>query len=194
MNTFNEIIEVGDTIGSLKYLEGTKGVVVKIEDGKYFIGKKAHEHYTFAKARLISKSVKQDIVGYELLKDLPGIPAGTKSTLRQGGCYFTHSIEGSINFKEQQLQDTTWFKPIYKAKEVVVKISGGREVTVADNNIKMIGGSFDLFHFNSVRDFIINGNMIVNGFSIKHHSVTVGCQEFTKQDIELVYQAIQNIK
>ena len=181
-------IQVGDTIGSIKYLEGTKGVVVKIEDGKYFIGKKAHEHYTFAQARLISRGTVNNITGYKLLKDLPGLSKGTKSNEYNGRkAFFTNHT-----FEYPDLNDTTWFEPIYKAKEVVVKISNDRCVVITDNKVTLSNNVLSFHDITKVNNLLNPPVIVASEFKVDIQVISIGCQSFVKEDIRAVYQAIQN--
>lgn len=140
------------------------------------------ENYMIVK----TKAVKQEISGYELLKNLPGISAGTKSNEYNGRkAFFT-------NYTAQypDLNDTTWFKPIYKAKETIVRISNGN-VIITDNKVTLGSNTVTFYDITKVNN-LLNPPVKIDVFKVNIEAVSIGCQTFLKHDIELVYKAIQN--
>ena len=196
VNQVEEIIEVGDTVEFKD--TGKLFLVRRIIDSNTFkastINNNVAELYEVeclvSDNRLVSKAKKQEIVGYELLKDLPGIPAGSK-TIKKGKAYYYFGDD--LQYRTKDLQDTTWFKPIYKVKEVVVKISENREVKLTDKRVILPGvGGISLEDLDElVRHFNIPNKE--GRFSVTITRFRIGCQEFTKRDIELVYQATQKL-
>ncbi len=192
VENMNQEIEVGDIInggfGDLEVLSVNKEQAdIKVDYKRLDNNNKDWGYFTSKDIK--SKANKQEIVGYELLKDLPGIPAGTKKML---------AGYDSIDFNQftfnEELKDTTWFKPIYKAKEVVVKISKGREARINRSQVELVG--FGLVSPQEFKDFYEKdlAMTMLGKWTISYNNVQVGCQEFTKEDIQLVYQAIQNLK
>lgn len=204
LNNMKEVIEVGDVV---EYKDSNmfgvhKYEVTRITDS-YFTFKEGgtgtKENY-----KLHRKANKQEIIGYELLKDLPGIPAGTKSTpfmgKGRGGVVFVGTT--SFDASDELLQDTTWFKPIYKTKEVIVSISGGREVKITTDTttIRVNGIKNNIFNKDIMKlHTMLNLKSVLettsdNKWPIVITAFKIGCQEFTKEDIELVYQEITKLK
>ena len=263
-NKMEEVIELGDTITSLRFPDGISGVVNRIENDKYYIGNRDNEHYTFEQAKLISKGMgqavievgdivkivqsykcgtnakvlgiegnkynlehdniiestgnfettngfnladiklvskgsKQEVVGYELLKDLPGIPTGTKSNYRTGnGVSFT-GTNAQCTYTHSQLSDTTWFKPIYKAKEVIVKISKERDVIVSADRVQLSNDKEFVTkqQLLAIKECVELKRTFKTGiipYPLEILVIKIGCQEFTREDIALVYKAVQNFK
>ena len=193
----NQEIEVGDIIQG--NISGRIERVTKITSNFYYYGSTDDNRIGKDLATLISKANKQEVIVYELLKDLPGIPAGTKNNGRaKEGNYNFSSAGNTLIFTSKDVQDTTWFKPIYKAKEVVVKISGDREVAIKDNKIMLDskeGVSLD--QFKNIRSFFTEKrttNTWAMNYPLVVTQIKIGCQLVNGEDVELIHQAIQNLK
>lgn len=201
VNDISNVIEVGDTItGSIK---GRVYTVDKIDNVVYWCSftneyQEKITEYTVdkGKATLLAKASKGEVIGYELLKDLPGIPAGSKSAKMSKDTamfYYPTSGAGNVEIKLSVVQaDTTWFKPIYKPTEVKVSISKGRTVVIKDNeaHIKDVGAlskeAVGTLYGSLKQTSNVGGHKV----SVKDATYQVGCQEFTKADIELVYKEL----
>ena len=207
--TMEEVIEVGDTISSIKYLGGIQGVVTRIANDKYYIGTREDQYYTFDQAKLVSKAMKkEEIIGYELLKDLPGIPAGTKSSPYMGKSRESVVFEYKTKLyhsTEEELDDRNWFKPLYKPSQIQLAISdnkhGQRTATITSTEVRLDYGdagnrtSTTVKHVELVQIYdVLLMKMSSNSYSITFNSVQVGCQEFSRQDIEQMYKAVQELK
>ncbi len=178
-------------------IDTTHKIVYKVTDRLVFYSERDYDY--IESLTLVSKAMKQEVIGYELLKDLPGIPKGTKSTpflgLGRGGVTF--SAIGYFNVTDLQLQDTTWFKPIYKAKDVVVKISGRREVKITADKVDFDGVEFCTFNqINNIYAAVSNRHIAtgIKSYPFQITAFKIGCQEFTKEDIEAVYKAIKSLE
>lgn len=213
-NQMEEAIEVGDIVEILKIQSSrlnlkTEYVVHKVDKNTIYIRHPNNDtwanidwRFDIKNIKLISKANKQEIIGYELLKDLPGIPAGTKYTEENNekGWFNANGLFYYQRLPLSQVQDTTWFKPIYEPKEVVVKISKGREVKVYSTHIEIQveGRENSIFKkdIEKLYKLLTAGNKLeTTGDSVWDITIEVfkvGCQEFTKEDIEVVYQAVKS--
>ena len=194
VENMNQEIEVGDKV---KYNDGDvfsgKGyrVVKSISGNDIYYQEGGFDKLKDLK--VFEKANKQEIVGYELLKDLPGIQ-GNKVFQAFSDTLNIQGPFGEYKFTKELLEDNTWFKPIYKAKEIVVKISKGREVTIKDNKVILKHNQLS-FHDITVLNNLLNPPVVVaSEFKVSVSGLNVGCQSFDAEDIKKVYQAIQNLK
>lgn len=148
-------------------------------------------HYLIRKAKQ-----QQEIIGYELLKDLPGIPAGSKSV--EGLSVFGYTFKSNngahvAHFDGLQVKETTWFKPLYKPVNTVLKISGGRKVTVESKKVVLEDGA-EFCSTQQLGDIYeaVKTRLLPTGkksYDLEILTFKLGCHVFTKEDIVAVYQA-----
>jgi hypothetical protein len=156
--------------------------------------------------KLIKKAEVKELIAYELVKDLPGIKAGQKSVaIHKDGATFHYDTlgAGGIIIPTRELQDITWFKPLYKSTEVVVEISEGRKVTIENKLVKfgsgsslaLLGEGMSFDEFKGFRTYIgeLNRNTISTArkrYPLVILTFKIGCQEFNKEDITIIDRAI----
>lgn len=200
-----QVIEVGDTVeiiddsGYNRTVAriASRGVVTRISDTLIHAeftndGIKTSQVGSKSQLKLVSKA-NMEVLHYELVTALPSIPVGTKSEkiiAISGTTMYKFAVGDTHNaFSEKQITDTTFFKPVYKPKEVVVDISNSRKVVIKDNLAEIKGvGKLTKTQVQELEklatlDIVIGGNQVnVNEFQ-------VGCQAFTVKDIKTVFKA-----
>lgn len=136
------------------------------------------------------------VIGYKLLKDLPGIPAGTTTqvgTISQDGSALLLADKYSSRYTKELFEDTTWFEPIYEEEKVVVELSNGK-ATIEGNTVTVrVNHQPPLtLDFPRLKDFHHQLTSIdsLGGYAITIPSFLVGCQTFTMEDLEKVLKAI----
>jgi hypothetical protein len=194
-------IEVGDIIKSKGYT--TEYTVSGEKEGEGYLLAGGTGWIAYESAVLVSKKAKQEIIGYELLKDLPVISAGAKGVIKNGKVEFA---KGAYTFDYTFTQghcdtNTEWFKPIYKAKEVVVKISKNREVKLDKAADKVsFGDGVEYCSFSQFNDIYLKitktdrAHTYRMPYAIEILNFKLGCQEFTREDVNLIQKAIQGLK
>jgi len=212
-NQMKEVIEVGDVVevirntGNLADFTGKKGKVTRVPDNisvNYVVEVAPSDTRCFSKdeLKLVSKGSKQEIIGYELLKDLPGIPAGKKSRKSAAGGEVFGEKDSNVFFPTStQLQDTTWFKPIYKAKDITLKFS--KYNATLSKEYGLVFTDNERLSFTEVQKLVKvlanrEGKTVAGSYDVvikqELKSVSVGCKLFTPKDIELVTKAVQELQ
>jgi hypothetical protein len=200
----NNMFEVGDlvqtTFGPSQRLITRIGKVGSDGNYKVYYQNSGQEDWGWASNyTLVSKAKKGEITGYKLLKDLPGIKAGKVSdVLRkdEAAFYFPGMGSGSILIKADKLLDTEWFEPMYKPTETILKISENREVLIEKDKATIKGvDSMSLLEVKYLYDVLNPVNKLgKHTMTITQDSkVKVGCQTFTKQDINTVYNSLSKM-
>lgn len=142
----------------------------------------------------IKQPVKQEIIGYELLKDLPDIPAGLKSIKKSASGWSFENLAYQIYFTEKQIKDTTWFKPIYKKKEIELVISSNRKIVVSFDLIHIVGhDTLTYKQFDDIFAYMFPTTKFKSKYIMSAELINVGCQTYTKKDIQDVKNAIQSL-
>lgn len=159
------------------------------------------------------KMNKGKLIGYKLLKDTPEYDKGeifVKSTkFREDGDYeyqpkssLDTEDEGMYYYGKSKVENRLdWFEPVYASAEVTVKISKSREVKLVDKKVlfegdlKGEGASFA--EVEGIYKMLNTSTLVstkVKVYPFEILTFKIGCQEFSKKDIELVYKAIQDNK
>jgi hypothetical protein len=213
VNNMSKEIEVGDVVKIAKTSQfnrgfdnnptDTEGTVTSTTNMgtlnyrvKWPAGDNTYAEHDLVLVRKKGSKSTEEVIAYELIKPLPGIPVGTKSETitTRGNKIHKFSVGDNSNaFNETQIADVTFFKPIYKPKEVVITVSGNRKVTILNGVADIKGiGTLKKEHVEELYKSLQQSTK-VGGFkvTVKDATYSVGCQDFTKQDIESVYKAIQ---
>lgn len=155
---------------------------------------------------LNAQPMKAEIVGYELLKDLPGIPAYTKSSpyvgKGRGGVLFEYNSK-IYSASDNELADTSWFKPIYKVADQLLKLSNNREAKVTKQGIGIYNtlsksnipiGTMDTKTLIKIfTDFGMINKKVYEGMEVYPLTLKVGCQDFNEKDMEDIFNAVQEL-
>lgn len=147
-----------------------------------------------------------EIVGYVLLKELPGIPAGIQTTEKNNVGFRFACGEVGNTFTTAQLADRNWFKPITKAKITTVDISAEagksvkRRAFVTNEYIDLAGERLSHEGMKEIHDTMMAYSKSLSRanktkvFPVVIESISVGCQTLTRNDVKLLWNAVQVYK
>ena len=154
--------------------------------------------------KLVLKANKKEIIGYETVVDLPGIPKGSKSNSYNKPFYgFTHTLVGYLTpnttFHEEAVQDTKFFKPIYKQDAIEVKFSKYTATLSKENGLVFSDGEKITYtNLNTLIKELAKTKKSLGKyeghetyFDYTVTSVKVGCKIFTPDDVTNVSLAIK---
>jgi hypothetical protein len=204
------VFEKGD---SVTYKDPNDGTRVKGVDHVTGSGDDAHVYYVgggfdYAKELKIvtkAKSTTKEVVGYESVVDLPGIPKGSKtSTYYSNGNGSFKNPNGKttdITYGPEQFADTKFFKPIYKSDEIVLKM-GKHTATLSKDKGLVFSDGESLPFADAVRlvGTLKSNNVKVGTFGnygvtvdVEYKNIKVGCKSFTPTHVSMVEEAIKTL-
>lgn len=205
-NQTRRVIEVGDIVEVLEsngsdLNPGEKVQVTRVGKTEIVVTGDWYFARDSGQLKLVSKANKQEIIGYELLKDLPFMKSGTIFQSGNKKVYAADDTQGNrLNYKVEALQDTAWFKPIYKAKEVELKFSKYAAMLSKEHGLVFTDNERISFTalVGLLKTLQVNGfHTSVNTYEVKYKmevtEVEVGCKKFDKKDVEIVCAAIKDL-
>lgn len=214
-NNMSEEIEVGDIVVLKSYPTEGKYEVVGFKNKDYayvtIVGK-PHNGIDWNPTNgllLVSKGKKKEVVGYETVVDLPGIPKGTKSTkITQSGSFGTHDYKFEddnsktvVLYTTKQLQDTKFFKPIYKQDAIELVFS--KHKATLSKEAGLVFSDRESLDYKSLGKLLIKLDSTVTNvgkfgkfevlLDVEVKSIQVGCKTFTTKDLKLVTDAFKKL-
>ncbi len=214
LNNMKEVIEVGDIVEILSgaYRAKSKGIVITPPteirkdriainhlDSNGSLTSDSYTHYSIKSLKLVSKGKKKEIIGYETVIDLPGIPKGSKS--KPAGAFNNAHSFGIHTYKEVELQDTKFFKPIYKQDAIEVKFSKYTATLSKESGLVFSDG--EKLSYDQVKQLLGGLSGEVNlpkagqykvAFSYEVKAVVVGCKSFNTKDVQVIKDAIKSLE
>jgi hypothetical protein len=216
-----ETIEVGDIVQIIPpatYRVGQQALVLEINPDKEEVYLVQHTRdgkldaydqtrYHPNKIKLVSKGKKKEIVGYETVVDLPGIPKGSKSeqklaAISGGYTYKFAKAQGANTFHETEVVDTKFFKPIYKSDAIEIKFSKYTATLSKEHGLVFTDGEklplkeVEKILRMAAKPTVSLGKVdkfdIVIDFTVT--TVKVGCKSFTPEDVALVQGALKKLE
>lgn len=209
LNNMKEVIEVGDVVTYIeqaKYGYDTK-VVERLgssagQPAIYYVG----GGFDYTKdLKLVSKAKKKEIIGYETVVDLPGIPKRSKFNYptfkaNQDGKYYLEGNVTSKYYELAELSDTKFFKPIYKQDTLEIKFSKYTATLSKEHGLVFTDGEKMPFTvlLQLVKDAQVSFKLgKYAGFEVTGEvelkSIKVGCKSFTAADVKLVSDSIKKL-
>ena len=204
LNNMKEVIEVGDIVTLSTPIYGDKYEVLTIDGDNIKVKNIVDGSISSGLLRtnkLVSKGKKKEIIGYETVVDLPGIPKGSKTVNYNKPFYgFKHNISNyltpNVTFHEDAIQDTKFFKPIYKQDALELKFSKYTATLSKENGLVFSDG--DKLVYKDLQNLLksLNITFTVAGYKTTVAGISnlqVGCKSFNEEDIKIISGAIKQL-
>lgn len=210
LNNMQEVIEVGDIVLIVdSYKKGTQVEVINIQangtiDVKHINDPKlgfSNDYetttgYKLKMLKLVSKGKKKEIIGYETVVDLPGISKGTKLNKEDDDNWTYGEAAVGVSYSSEVIQDTKFFKPIYKQDAIVVKFS--KYIATLSKEYGLVfsdGEKLTLAQAKALVKVLHHEGVEMAGFkvSVRYDVINVGCKVFNDADLHLLSDAIKKL-